>query len=272
MLNSVSCMRCRYLLRGLDPAGVCPECGLPILETIDDLIRQARRLPRPRPVHPPLHELGRARLRVGAAGVALLALAFAGVWPWAEMRAVREWSGPWVDPDLVFIGIGVAFCVGAWLLSAVGRPHPDLRPWRDARLWMRCCAWGAPAAALLALWSEYVPWWQYRQFADAARWAAFLIIPATFAVFIHLSYLATGTRWAALPMGFTVAAVTAAVGAAALVLAWPPDDARDARDAPHRLMLHPVVWAFVAAVYVCPTLLLVTFVPVMWRAGRRRNT
>src|SRR5688500_2376980 len=221
-LETVHCMRCGYLLRGLDPAGVCPECGVPIVDTIDDLLRQARRQPRPWPQHPPLHELGAARLVVAAAGVALLALAFLGVWPYAEMLAARQWCGPSVDPDHRLVALGFSFCLGAWLLAAVGRPHPQLRFWRDARLWMWFCAGGAPAAALLAWWSQYVPWWEYHRVAGIAARPALLMIPATFAAFMHLAYLASGSGVAVLPLCCRVAAVLGALGVSAFCLRWPP--------------------------------------------------
>lgn len=47
----VVCIRCQYNLRGLTPRHRCPECGLPILRSLLDLLRDG--LP------PDAHELGR---------------------------------------------------------------------------------------------------------------------------------------------------------------------------------------------------------------------
>ncbi len=40
---SVRCSRCDYDLRGLDPAGRCPECGTKVRESIRAALRRERR-------------------------------------------------------------------------------------------------------------------------------------------------------------------------------------------------------------------------------------
>jgi hypothetical protein len=265
-------MRCDYLLRGLDPAGVCPECGVPVVQTIDDLLRRARREPRAWPQHPPLHELGPARLRLAAAGTVLLALVFLGGWLYCEMKAARNWYGPSVDPDYLLVALGGIFCLGAWMLSAVGRPHPQLRVWRDARVWMWLSAWGAPAATLLALWAEYVPWYQYHQASGLAGWPALLIIPAAFAAFMHLGYLMTGSRLSALPTCCRAAAVMGTLCVSAFVLRWPPSARREGRQGPHELLAFPPFWPLIVAFYVYPLAVLLTCVYVLLRSARRRRS
>ena len=256
--DSLSCCRCGYLLRGLDPAGLCPECGTPIVQTIDEVIRRSnRRLLPPPPVHPPLHELGKRSLRLAAAGVALMAVVSVGFACWAAIRVTRTWW--WYDPDFLLVWVALGYCVASWIIVAVGKPA-KVAPWRSTRLWIYLCAWGAPVAALLLLYSEYVPIWRYQRIAAFASYPAALVFPATWAVFRHLAYLASGSSIPALAQNFRLANALVGVVFLCYALYWPPRR----YEIGSRLCALLVLFAYAET-------LLVLFVVVLLRGGKRED-
>ena len=122
--STLHCAGCDYDLRMIDPAGVCPECALPIEKSIE----QAR------------NPLGKSlpRLRWGAivllcaAGIRWLFLVILVVWTYAENRhqsaeAFVQLSSPWsLDElassviDLVYEGrTFISFLIVLWLLSFI---------------------------------------------------------------------------------------------------------------------------------------------------------
>jgi hypothetical protein len=270
---ALTCMRCRYLLRGLDPAGVCPECGLAIRHSLEDARLRAERRPRPRPAHPPLVQGSVVRLRVGAAGVGLMAAAFVGMIVWAELRAASRWSG-FIDTDHLFLGLGIAYLVAAWMATAVDPPPADRPRWRQSRFWVRACAWAAPASAALSLWSVHVPIWEYDRLATLAQVSSYPVIPATAFLFHHLGHLATGSRLPGLSLHFGLTRFTAAIGVIFFCVGWPPAAAADSAGMPRlSASMDPCGFLFAFALYVYPVLLLAGFAVVLWaeaRAARRR--
>jgi hypothetical protein len=205
---------------------------------------------------------------LGAVGVGLMAATYLGLWAWAELRPLR--GGGWVDPDWLFLWVTVAYWLAAWMIAAVGTPPPDQPPWRQARFWVHVFAWGAPTSALLLLWSQYVPIWQYENFASAARLPAFLVIGSTLAVFRYLAYVASGSRVPVLGDTFRLAGGAATVGAIIFCVGWSPG--RQSLPPPHENILFPPLLFFVFALFLYPLVMLMCFVPVLIGAARAKQS
>jgi len=96
--SALHCARCHYDLRMIDPAGLCPECGLPIEQSIAiarDPLRKARR------------QIHRAAIVLLAAmAIRLSFFLTVIVWQYQRSIPVRAWtgmlelSGPWPLEEL----------------------------------------------------------------------------------------------------------------------------------------------------------------------------
>jgi hypothetical protein len=193
----LACARCAYALRGLDPSGRCPECGMPIPETIS-LASTPRFLSaywlRGRALWdgPPLAEADPRWRRRVAWGIFALALTMPllGLWLWR-----KRWLGYWdTVPDYGLLAVFGWFTLSAWLLTWPEPPaHAAAAPdplWRGARWLIRALAPLPPLAAGLAAWSERVPAAEHAFFARAG-FLALLPLPAlVFLMFDYLAYLA----------------------------------------------------------------------------------
>lgn len=116
---SLLCIRCGYCLRGLVPSGVCPECALPIADSLAH-----RRLGLSSPSY-------LATLRTGAmlAIVAMAGLVISGFLRWpAPARFVAFGTQPafvWLD-----VAAGALLIGGTWMLTI---DDPGLHPKDQAR-------------------------------------------------------------------------------------------------------------------------------------------
>ncbi len=103
----LECRGCRYALRGSDPAGSCPECGLPVADTLED-----------HPVFAPAHWLDglRQALTRGVIGAALLI--GVGVIQWGGSLLL---SGPaWRGLDAILENVVIIPEIGGFLLLLLG--------------------------------------------------------------------------------------------------------------------------------------------------------
>jgi hypothetical protein len=241
-LSDLRCSGCGYLLRGLSPHGRCPECGLPILTSIEAAMARVERkrrqddllnwdiwkatLRRPPLLDPPLSDAGRPWLLIQGIAVSLLAIAHAGVGFWAVQYA--SWVGGSLDPDAMLFGVSGIYLVGVWLLSWP-QPADPRRGWRT-RLehWaMRILAMTAPVSIGM-MWYDwwYVPWYDFGRYEQAAGWIVLLVGICQWLVFDHLSHLAARTRAGPTPDYFRAARYASICAWLLVCLLWVPDATR----------------------------------------------
>ena len=184
---NLRCAGCSYELRGLDPGGRCPECGLEIADTLDANRRRCGRLLlRARRMHgPPLARSDARWLRSTAAGLVALTLVHAALLAW-YVAWVRDGSyHRSKTPDYQLFWIAALHAAGLWLLTC--RDHnadeQERVKRRPLRWWLRLLAFAAPAAAAMGLVSELVP---YQHHSTWAR-LALLPVPAV-AVVVYLTF------------------------------------------------------------------------------------
>jgi hypothetical protein len=203
---NLRCARCSYPLRGLDPDGACPECGVGIPDSLDANHRRcARVLRRAVRMHVSLAERTNPRWRRTLCA-ALVSLALVQV-------ALVAWYVAWVpdrsydraklpDFQLLFIAGWYAVCV--WLLASRAPVSPG-------RLWLRVLACAPPLAAGLALASELVAYPQHALFAAMAR-APTLLVPAlVFLTFDRVARVAACGRGRRTVVAFRVIGVVMAL-------------------------------------------------------------
>ena len=131
-LRGVLCVTCEYDLSGLNPGGVCPECGTPVERSV-----RGGLLVDSRPEH--AETLRRGALVIVAAVatqvaifIGSLALAVAATPP-----AGQGSSGPFVALTITSTAITLAALLGWWWLSEPS-PEPDLAdPGSTRRAWLR---------------------------------------------------------------------------------------------------------------------------------------
>jgi len=201
-LNLV-CRRCGYRLRGLGLDARCPECGLEVAETLADregyrlrLLKRARRLAGPRLVHS-----DRAWLRAITAGAVTLFLSLLSLVAWHLHRQALPVSSKLPDYLLVLLSIG--FLLACWLLAWRERRNEPVSPapagpsvkgetvrWRRIRLSLRLTSLAPPLAAVIALVSELVPWWDHPFYARIALVPACLVPIVIFLLFDLLTHVA----------------------------------------------------------------------------------
>ena len=138
---SLHCARCDYDLRTLNPAGLCPECALPIADTIDAAADPLA--PDRRRIHRAANVLlasmaGRVIVGVFVLGYHLITrsdIVYASVasqllnlWPVNSAAVcVVRWFGPingWVFVRLAFFAYFVLTCAGLVMLT-----------WKPATIW-----------------------------------------------------------------------------------------------------------------------------------------
>jgi hypothetical protein len=176
LVSDVPCMACGYNLRTQSPAGVCPECGRPVRETLDfpHLRRGAPRW---------LTSLVDSTiLLLLAVPLLACAAAFASASRddvWGAVTVAAAWGLCWFS---------------FWMLT---RPEPDARPDRRARAraWaMRAFATGPFVAFAMPRLSDVFSWrYAYYRLVEQADWAfaLFLLLllcslPATSLYYDHL--------------------------------------------------------------------------------------
>ena len=127
--EDIGCSSCRYNLRGLPPDGLCPECGYPILVSIES--NEYRRS-----LRPPLSFRYRRRAYVLA-----LVLPYVATWclapevqSWRFQGAVADWSNIY---SLLLALVGGVWCimsrdarhsVAVLLVILAGLAQPVLTP------------------------------------------------------------------------------------------------------------------------------------------------
>ena len=214
----LTCMECRYRLRGLSPDGACPECGTPIARSIEWRRELAARKPwwlklggRAGPL---LREADARWLRRLLAGTLALAATWVFVGAWLVAR--RLLSPRSYVPDFALAAIGAWYFASAWL-ATWGERRPDVPLRWDAVRWaIRLAAGGTCLATWLALRAELVPAGEFWRFSSVAMIVGMLCIPAAAALtLIYLGHLAgrVPDDWAAGSfriMGWTVVVVTVA--------------------------------------------------------------
>jgi hypothetical protein len=278
-LAELACERCRYLLRGLEATGNCPECGLPIATSIEAEAerrrrRDARRWFKPQviPTRPPLAESLPGWLRLQALGAALLAAVHVVTFLCAGVL----WMPPLrvSHPDQLFIILAACYAAGAWLLSWPEPPSRDAG-WRTAaRRWgLRFFSLGPLAAAGL-MWVSWnvVPWWDYERYRLAAAEALALVNICEWLVFDHLSLLAAGTTRPGLYFHYRAARYAACFATLVLSVYGPPGFPKEGLW--RRGELVGCCFPAELIVFVYPTVLVAVFVPVLLSAARaaRRPT
>jgi hypothetical protein len=199
----LTCMQCRYRLRGLAPDALCPECGTQIARSIQWWGERLARTPwwrRPPVIPGPLLREGDARwLRRVAAGTWALAATWVAAAAWVAIRAASPWKS--LVPDYVLFAVGAGYFLSAWLLTA-GEKRADVWPLWDAARWaLRGAAFGTCAATWLALQAERVPAHDFAGYTSAAVTIGWLCIP--WAAFVTFAYL--GHHAARLPDRWTAA-------------------------------------------------------------------
>lgn len=116
--GALSCVRCRYDLRGLSVRGVCPECGTPIRATLLAVVDPHARELRPL-YHPRLTSTGMMLWAIGA----LIAVGM--IW-W--VRTVMLMAGDASASDPTWIRHTGLLALGGMVLSGIGaavlvKPH-----------------------------------------------------------------------------------------------------------------------------------------------------
>ena len=196
--HHATCGGCGYLLRGLEPQGRCPECGLLISVSLakrpglPHYVLAARRLAMAREQRPaPLEHNSRNWLRCVALGPATLALLMpaAAVWQWWR-RDVPWWERV---PEYPLLGLTLVFAAAVWLTTWPDRPGPPPERrdpyWGRIRAWLRLTALTPVASAALACASEVVPAQDHPKYAGAAVQLTVLLPVLTFLLFDYLAYL-----------------------------------------------------------------------------------
>ncbi|GEM_PF-6504926 len=120
ILLTIQCYRCGYNLKGVDPAGVCPECGIPVWPSLGPYVdpSEVRMVLLDRP-----KRLGMSLIAVS---LAMLSSAIALWWPYV-LALVRQMNSPGAPlmPEISvwhYVLVGV-FAVAA-LLATLGLQHP----------------------------------------------------------------------------------------------------------------------------------------------------
>jgi hypothetical protein len=189
----ITCVKCRYRLRGLPADGVCPECGTPIAQRIEWWQALAARKPwwvKLRELAgPPLRDADVRWLRRVLAGTLTLAATWLFVAAWAVARRVV--SPQSYAPDYMLAAVGAWYLASAWLLTSSER-RPDVPArWEAVRWGIRMTSAGACLATWLALRAERVPAGDFWRYSSLAITLGVLCIPAaatmTFLVLAHLA-------------------------------------------------------------------------------------
>jgi hypothetical protein len=268
--TDLKCERCQYLLRGLDAAGNCPECGLRIAASLEAREAHRRRWDAWfRPTPPSRSPLAQGRpgwLWAQAAGVGLLVAVHVPVFIGSGVFGLPLMRGP--GPDLPFLALAVCYAAGAWLLSWP-EPVSPAASWRDivGRIGLRISSL-TPVAAAWLLWLSWnvVPWWNYGRYATAGV----RLLPATalaeWLAFDHLSLLAAGTTRPGLYFYFRAARYAAGAGTLVLFLSGP-------LGVGHALSEFPCCCVPAGLIiFVLPTVLLAGFVPILFSAARAASS
>lgn len=198
------CVKCKYLLRGLDETGCCPECGTSIAESkaahkLALLRREEAKLWLKRwrrhlfgfYTDPPLLVEGRRRLRFigcGLAGVAIVQICLLMGWP----------AFPSFPPrGAALMGYKLYAVLGAFYLLSISLITLPLRS--PDRTWLRRAArWLLllTSPSLLA-WSmavvvadHHVPWYAAPRIDALAKWCLIGVHVAAFMLLDHLATLA----------------------------------------------------------------------------------
>ena len=180
------CLRCGYDLRGLDARSVCPECGMPVVNSL-----RGRYLRYSDPAFLTMLSVG-SRLVVAAFVLLLIG------WAWAVVtRAVGVfWLGP-VSLASAALGLGASLCglAGWWLISA---PDPALRghdPADRTRSVLRVSLTVMAAAVMLRHFGGMIPVAAGGMFSNIAR-TGFLLgtLAGLIKFFAAMSYLARLAR------------------------------------------------------------------------------
>jgi hypothetical protein len=228
-LNLV-CRRCGYRLRGLSLEAKCPECGLDVAETLADregyrrrLLKRARRLAGPRLVHS-----DRAWLRAITAGAVTLFLSLLCLIAWHLHRQSLPVSSK--RPDYLLVPVSAGFLLACWLLAWPERRHEPVSPapagalvkgetvrWRRIRLALRLISLAAPVAAVIALVSELVPWWDHPFYARLALVPACLVPVVIFLLFDLLTHVAVRAQDHLAAVAFRITRQAMAIFAALVV-------------------------------------------------------
>jgi len=176
------CLRCGYDLRGLAAAGLCPECGAPVINSL-----RGRHLRYSDPAFLTMLSIG-ARLVLAA--FVLLVIG----WAWAVVtRAIGVfWVGS-VSLASAALGLGASICglAGWWLISS---PDPALRghdPADRSRSVLRASLIVAAAGMMLSHFGGMIPVTAGGMFANLTR-AGFLLgtLAGLVKFFAAMSYLA----------------------------------------------------------------------------------
>lgn len=144
--SDLPCLRCAYSLRGLKPTDLCPECGLPVLASIDDwplfkrsedALRRERR--------------GAAFVQYGMLAAVLTAVLGFALQMLIAMRQITVIPGgqtPQMGAGVVWssvlmgamISIPLLFICRGWWLMGVPEQEPRAIETASARSWLRVCA------------------------------------------------------------------------------------------------------------------------------------
>jgi hypothetical protein len=195
----LTCVNCGYALRGLEPSGVCPECGTPIPVTILSSARGGwwasfRLRVMEHWSGPPLGEAEPRWLWRVTMGLLALPMAAVLLVAWhLRKQALDYWA---TVPDYGLLAVAASFAGSIWLVATPQRQRRDLRPARTDLTWsivrrvLRALAFAPALAAALAIRSEYVPAYDHPAYARAGVLVLTTAPALSFLLFDYLAHLA----------------------------------------------------------------------------------